>query len=156
MLAQWILDPNLPDGVHQWRPGFAFRKEGLRVVLEGTNTLAGRYVPNSDSSDNSAIPFEQCVQNLSHWAGITFPEALVCATYHPAQMLGGEIAAQKGRLEIGCDADMVVFGWDGKVRSTWIMGKEVYRAPDVSDGDVIRPKAAVNGAASAGKVKNEA
>lgn len=40
--AQWILDPTLPDGVHHWREGFSFRKEGLRVTLEGSNTLAGR------------------------------------------------------------------------------------------------------------------
>jgi N-acetylglucosamine-6-phosphate deacetylase len=96
---------------------------------------------------SSAIPFANCVSNLSNWAGITLPQALVCATHHPAQMLGGEFAERKGRLEIGCDADLVVFGWDGQVRSTWIMGKEVYRNPAVADGDVLRPRAAVNGKA---------
>lgn len=129
--AQWILDPTLPDGLHEWRPGFSFRKEGLRVVLDGTNTLAG-----------SAIPLYQCVDNLSKWASISIPQALVCATYHPAQMLGGEIAATKGQLKEGFDADLCVFGWDGKVKSTWVMGKEAFRAPELSKGNTI---ALVNG-----------
>ena len=42
--AQSIMDPNLPDGVHDWRPGLKFRKEGYKVVIDGTNTLAGRSV----------------------------------------------------------------------------------------------------------------
>lgn len=38
-----ILDPNLRDGVHEWRDGQRFVKEGDRLYLEGTDTLAGRY-----------------------------------------------------------------------------------------------------------------
>lgn len=45
-------------------------------------------------------------------------------------MLGGELAQTKGQLKEGFDADMVVLGWDGNVRSTWIMGQEIYRAPE--------------------------
>ncbi|BEI85191.1 hypothetical protein CcaverHIS002_0505920 [Cutaneotrichosporon cavernicola] len=134
--AQWILDPTLPDGLHHWRGGFSFHKEGLRVVLEGTDTLAG-----------SAIPFYQCIGNLSQWAGITIPQALVCATYHPAQMLGGRVAQTKGQLNVGFDADLVVFGWDGSLRSTWVMGKEVYRNPEIASGNVLRPRTEVNGKA---------
>ena len=39
-----ILDPNLKDGVHEWRDGKRFVKEGVKLYLEGTNTLAGRFV----------------------------------------------------------------------------------------------------------------
>lgn len=38
-----ILDPNLKDGVHAWRDGKRFVKEGDKLYLEGTDTLAGRY-----------------------------------------------------------------------------------------------------------------
>lgn len=41
-IAQKTLDPNLRDGVHEWRDGQRFVKEGDRLYLEGTNTLAGR------------------------------------------------------------------------------------------------------------------
>ncbi|KAL7419287.1 N-acetyl-glucosamine-6-phosphate deacetylase [Cryptotrichosporon argae] len=115
--AQSMLDPSLPDGVHDFRPGVKFRKEGLKVVIDGTDTLAG-----------SAIPFHQCVANLASYASITLPEALVCATANPAHMLGPAVAARKGRLEPGFDADLVVLDWQGRVVSTWVMGDEVYRA----------------------------
>ena len=39
-----ILDPNLQDGVHEWREGKRFVKEGDKLYLEGTTTLAGRQV----------------------------------------------------------------------------------------------------------------
>jgi len=39
-----VLDPHLPDGVHEWRDGEKFVKEGDKLYLQGTNTLAGRWV----------------------------------------------------------------------------------------------------------------
>ena len=39
-----ILDPHLKDGVHEWRDGKRFVKEGTKLYLEGTDTLAGRCV----------------------------------------------------------------------------------------------------------------
>ena len=41
-IAMKILDPNLKDGVHEWRDGKRFVKEGVKLYLEGTDTLAGR------------------------------------------------------------------------------------------------------------------
>ena len=41
-LALKILDPNLQDGVHEWLSGRKIVKEGDKIYLEGTNTLAGR------------------------------------------------------------------------------------------------------------------
>jgi N-acetylglucosamine-6-phosphate deacetylase len=43
--AMKILDPHLNDGVHEWRDGKRFVKEGAKLYLEGTDTLAGRCVP---------------------------------------------------------------------------------------------------------------
>lgn len=43
VIAMKILDPNLQDGVHEWRDGKRFVKEGDKLYLEGTSTLAGRY-----------------------------------------------------------------------------------------------------------------
>jgi N-acetylglucosamine-6-phosphate deacetylase len=40
-----ILDPHLKDGVHEWRDGKRFVKEGAKLYLEGTDTLAGRCIP---------------------------------------------------------------------------------------------------------------
>lgn len=125
------MDPNLPDGEHQWgtRPGATFRKEGHAVYVGGTNTLAG-----------SCCPLNECIQNLSTYASIPLPEAILTATLRPAQMLGPGIAEHKGKLEVGYDADLCVFGWDGSVKSTWIMGNEVWRTESlgrVGEGDYL-------------------
>jgi N-acetylglucosamine-6-phosphate deacetylase len=40
-----MLDPHLPDGVHEWRDGKRLVKEGDKLFIEGTDTLAGRYLP---------------------------------------------------------------------------------------------------------------
>lgn len=43
-IAMKILDPHLRDGPHEWRDGKRFVKEGDKLYLEGTDTLAGRFV----------------------------------------------------------------------------------------------------------------
>jgi len=125
------MDPNLPDGEHQWgtRPGVTFRKEGHAVYVGGTTTLAG-----------SCCPLNECLQNLSTYASIPLPEAILTATLRPAQMLGPSIADHKGKLVEGFDADLCILGWDGSVKSTWIMGQEVWRAEQlglVGEGDYL-------------------
>lgn len=110
------MDPNLPDGVHYWRPGLQFRKEGYRVVIDGTDTLAG-----------SCSPMPYCIRNLCSFTGTPLPKALLTATLHPALLLGGEIAKRKGQLKEGMDADLCIMDWEGNVKSTWVMGNEVWR-----------------------------
>lgn len=42
--AMSMLDPHLPDGVHEWRDGKRLVKNGDKLFIEGTDTLAGRYL----------------------------------------------------------------------------------------------------------------
>ena len=123
------MDPNLPDGVHDWRPGLKFRKEGYRVVIDGTNTLAG-----------SCSPMPYLIRNLVSFTGATLPQALLTATLNPAQMLGGQVGQSKGQLREGFDADLCVFDWQGNVRSTWVGGEEVWRHKEWAEGDVLKAK----------------
>jgi len=110
------MDPNLPDGIHAWRPGTSFRKEGPTVYVNGTDTLAG-----------SCAPLSLCLRNLCKFTGETLPRALLTATLHPAMMLGKAIAQRKGQLKEGSDADLCILDWEGNALSTWIMGKEAWR-----------------------------
>ena len=41
--AMSVLDPHLPDGVHEWRDDKRLVKKGDKLFIEGTDTLAGRY-----------------------------------------------------------------------------------------------------------------
>ncbi|KAL0955867.1 hypothetical protein HGRIS_002067 [Hohenbuehelia grisea] len=72
--AMKILDPHLKDGVHEWRDGKRFVKEGDKLYLEGTNTLAG-----------SVVTLDKCVRNFSRFTGCSLGEAIKCATYNPAK-----------------------------------------------------------------------
>ncbi|KAG6857184.1 hypothetical protein H0H87_008249 [Tephrocybe sp. NHM501043] len=72
--AQKILDPNLRDGVYEWRDGQRFVKEGYKLYLEGTNTLAG-----------SVVTMDACVRNFSRFTGCSLGEAIKCATFNPAK-----------------------------------------------------------------------
>ncbi|KAJ3533137.1 hypothetical protein NMY22_g7457 [Coprinellus aureogranulatus] len=111
--AMKILDPHLEDGVHEWRDGKRFVKEGEKLYLEGTDTLAG-----------SVVTLDKCVRNFSKFTGCSLSEALKCVTYNPAKCLG--IEKTKGTLRPGAHADLVVLDKPGNVLSTWVRGKEVF------------------------------
>lgn len=40
-IAMSLMNPRLPDGKHEWRDGRYIVKEGLRLKIDGTSTLAG-------------------------------------------------------------------------------------------------------------------
>ncbi|PSR77942.1 hypothetical protein PHLCEN_2v7642 [Hermanssonia centrifuga] len=111
--AMKILDPNLKDGVHEWRDGKRFVKEGDKLYLEGTDTLAG-----------SVVTLDKCVRNFSRFTGCSLGEAIKCATYNPAKCLG--IENRKGTLRPGADADLIVLSRKGYVQSTWVKGRKVW------------------------------
>ncbi|CAL1711978.1 unnamed protein product [Somion occarium] len=111
--AMKILDPHLRDGIHEWRDGKRFVKEGDKLYLEGTDTLAG-----------SVVTLDKCVRNFSRFTGCSLGEAIKCATLNPARCLG--IENKKGTLRPGADADLVVLDRKGYVQSTWVKGKEVW------------------------------
>jgi len=52
-----ILDPNLKDGIYEWRDGQRYVKEGDKLYLEGTNTLAGRYASNKTFLQNTHVRY---------------------------------------------------------------------------------------------------
>jgi len=52
-----ILDPNLQDGTYEWRDGQRYVKEGDKLYLEGTDTLAGRYGRKWDFLQNTDVCF---------------------------------------------------------------------------------------------------
>ncbi|ETW74854.1 carbohydrate esterase family 9 protein [Heterobasidion irregulare TC 32-1] len=131
--AMKILDPHLRDGVHEWRDGKRFVKEGDRLYLEGTDTLAGRqaqvivsrsFITAAYPHVRSVVTLDKCVRNFARFTGCSLGEALKCVTLNPARCLG--IENKKGTLRPGADADLVVLDRMGNVLSTWVGGREVW------------------------------
>lgn len=90
--------------------------KGNTATLPDTNTLAG-----------SVLGLDQAVRNLRAWTGCSIAEALDAASLKPAKLLG---LTQKGRLDIGADADLVILDSDLFVQSTYLGGElltKIYR-----------------------------
>ncbi|MEM3658267.1 MAG: N-acetylglucosamine-6-phosphate deacetylase [Candidatus Hadarchaeum sp.] len=92
---------------------------GLPVLVQGgvarlpDGTLAG-----------STLTLDQAVRNFWEFTGCSLPEAVRCATLTPAQLL--EVDERKGSLEVGKDADLVIFDKDFNVHYTILGGKILY------------------------------
>ena len=71
---------------------------------------------------------DQCVRYFRAATDCLNAEALQAASLHPARVLGLE--KQKGTLNYGADADMVVLDKDLCVQATCIAGEVVWKAPN--------------------------
>lgn len=110
----------LPDGTYEWTNGERIVKNGPKLVLEGTDKIAG-----------SSITLIECVNNFLNWSGAGIPQALRAVTATPAAMLG--LTGVKGTLESEADADLVVLseenGREGRklvVDEVWKFGAKVF------------------------------
>lgn len=99
----------LPPGVYDTPWGFQVRtREGDSARHATANTLAG-----------SALTMDRGMANLMRWLDLPPEQIWAMGTANPARVLGLE---RKGRMEVGADADLVL--WDDNLRplKTWING----------------------------------
>jgi N-acetylglucosamine-6-phosphate deacetylase len=104
----------LPAGVYDTPWGFPIRVSPETAARHATNgTLAG-----------SALTMDRGMANLLRWLP-RLPPAQVWAmgTLNPARLLG---LARKGRLEVGADADLVLWEDDLRPARTWVGGLCTY------------------------------
>jgi N-acetylglucosamine-6-phosphate deacetylase len=99
-------------------PAGTYRLAGRSVIVDGQTarladgTLAG-----------SILTMDAGVRNLVAFTGCTQTEAICMASTTPARILG---LAKKGRIAVGCDADLVILNREGQVKATWARGELVY------------------------------
>jgi N-acetylglucosamine-6-phosphate deacetylase len=95
-------------------------KNGLKVIVEdGVAKL-----PDRSAFAGSVATFDRLVRNMVTMAGVPLLEAIRMATATPATIM--KIADKKGSLEVGKDADIVIFDEDINIKMTIINGKVVY------------------------------
>lgn len=90
----------------------------VTVGADGPRTHDGRLA-------GSVLTMDAAIRNLTRWTAASFPEAVACASTTPATTLG---VSDRGRLERGATADVVIFDRDGTVELTLIGGRLVYEA----------------------------
>ncbi len=62
------------------------------------------------------------VKNYAAFTGASFPQAVACATENPASLIG---LSDRGRLDVGCKADILRLGQDLKIKEVYIDGNKL-------------------------------
>jgi N-acetylglucosamine-6-phosphate deacetylase len=108
----------LPPGVYDTPWGYQIRTrngDGARHVTE--NFLAG-----------SSLTMDRGIANLMRWLDLPPEQVWAMGTTNPARLLG---LPNKGRIEVGADADLVLWGDDIRPVKTWVKGQCVYEKNDL-------------------------
>lgn len=74
----------------------------------------------------SVLPLNHGVRNVYENSNIPLYECVNCASLNPAMAIG--VADRKGSLDVGKDADIVIFDCDFEVKKTIIRGEIKYEA----------------------------
>ncbi|NML39858.1 N-acetylglucosamine-6-phosphate deacetylase [Chitinophaga sp. G-6-1-13] len=97
-------------------------------AVEANNTGASQHVAQEDhftrpdgTLSGSRLTLMRAVQRCVQYAGIPLDEALRMATVYPATLMG---IKDRGRIEPGCRADLVIFDHQYKVQKVYIAGAQ--------------------------------
>lgn len=105
----------MPDG----ESVLGSRTNGLPVIIEdGVAKL-----PDRTAFAGSVATMERLVKNMVRLANASLPDAVKMATETPARIVG---LTDRGTLDIGKRADVVIFDEDFCVRRTVVAGRTVY------------------------------
>lgn len=93
---------------------------GLRVIVEdGVAKL-----PDRSAFAGSVATSDRLVRTIVTQAGVPLVDAVKMMSYTPARIMG--IETRKGSLQVGKDADLVIFDKQINVMNTIVMGKQVF------------------------------
>ncbi|MFN8008615.1 MAG: N-acetylglucosamine-6-phosphate deacetylase [Terriglobia bacterium] len=101
-----------PDGEYQVGPLRVQVNQGVCRTNDGR--LAG-----------STLTQDRALQNMMRWTKVSLAEAAFMASRNPAESIG--IASQKGSIEPGLDADLVLLDDELNVQMTFCEGRLSYR-----------------------------
>ena len=96
-------------------------KNGTKVIVE----YGVAKMPDRTAFAGSIATFDRLVRNMVQMADVPLAQAVQMAAATPARIL--KIDDRKGTLEVGKDADIVIFNKDIQIDTTIISGKVIYR-----------------------------
>lgn len=103
--------------------------EGAEFQVGGTPGVVREGVglkPDGSSMVGSVSTMIAMVKNMVELVGVSLPDAVRMASLNPARALG--LGGHKGSLEVGKDADVVVFSPAFEVGRTFVAGRVEYEA----------------------------
>ena len=120
----WQLAPNRINGVTDGMgamgmPAGEYALGDYKVLVSETEAR----LPSGTLAGSVVLPM-QVVKNLTLYARCSLPEAIRSMTAVPADLLG--LGDRKGRVEIGYDADLILFDERFNLEKTIIGGEIIY------------------------------
>lgn len=100
----------MPDGTYKLYEHEVMVSEGTARLADGT--LAG-----------SVLTMIDAVRNMVELAGLPLTQVIPLATTHPAARLG--VGRRKGRIAVGCDADLLMIDQHFEIQRLWRSGAEL-------------------------------
>ncbi len=111
LVSDAIMATGLNDGEYRLSNQKVIVKERKAVLESGS--LAG-----------STLTMDRAVRNIIEMTGVSIVDAVYMASYSPARLLG--IENRKGSIDVGKDADIIVFDKDFNIKVTMVEGKKVF------------------------------
>ncbi len=102
----------MPDGDYIFS-NLSCRKIGNTVRVIETGRIAG-----------SSITMLDAIKNMKKYCNCSLNKLAIMSSTNPAKLL--EIDDNKGSIEIGKDADLILVDKDLNLIKTFVLGKEVY------------------------------
>lgn len=101
-------------------------KNGLRVIVEdGVAKL-----PDRTAFAGSVATADRLVRTMINTAGVSLQDTIQMITETPARIMG--IQDRKGSLQVGKDADVLIFDADIHIQLTMVNGRCIYQAEQTS------------------------
>ena len=94
------------------------REEAMPCVIDG----GVAFLLDRSAFAGSVATADQLVRTMTKKVGVSLPDAIRMMCENPARILGEQ---KKGRLEVGCDADIVLFDEDINVSAVLVAGKRI-------------------------------
>jgi N-acetylglucosamine-6-phosphate deacetylase len=123
----------LEDGVYQTPWGFS-----ICVGPQGGARIADPNHPKYGRLAGSVLTMDAGVNNMIEWMDQPIEQIWAMATTNPADVIG---LSHKGRLEVGCDADLVFWDRIGErfvPTQTWVSGKCIWMKDADDDTSIAR------------------
>ena len=117
-----VTDSMRGAGTHAGASMLGSLKRGQPVIIEdGVAKL-----PDRSAFAGSVATADRLVRTMVQVAGVPLPDAVKMMTATPARIIG--VNDRKGRIEIGLDADLVLFDKEIDIKMTIVNGRIVYNS----------------------------
>ena len=114
-----VTDSMRAAGMPEGKSILGSKKNGIEVIVEDSVAK----MPDRSCFAGSVATTDRLVRNMVNLAGVSLTDAVKMASETPARIIG---SSNKGSLERGKDADIIMFDENIHVTSVFVKGKEVF------------------------------